>query len=108
MGWATTSDMLSEPVTLLQPGAVRTDANGQASLRNGFTLLPFERLTRHFQLEADRRGRVAFGPIEVTTADLFSGIAATGQLAAHAELTIAPRSLPLRLGIPQFPGTGRP
>jgi uncharacterized protein (DUF58 family) len=101
IGWATTSDRLSEPVTLLQPTAVRTDVAGQASLRNGFTLLPFERLTRHFQLVADRRGRVAFGPIEVTTADLFAGTAATGRLTAHAELTIAPRSLPLRLGEPR-------
>ena len=101
VGWATTSDQLSESVTLLQPAAIRTDAAGQVSMRNGFTLLPFERLTRHYQLLADRRGRVAFGPIRVTTADLFAGVAATGELAAAAELTIAPRSLPLRLAQPR-------
>jgi len=79
-------------------GVVGEDITGRRWLRNAWTLRPYERVERRFVLEADRRGRVAFGPVRLTAGDLFAGTAAEGELAQPAELTIAPRSLPVRTG----------
>jgi uncharacterized protein (DUF58 family) len=98
VAWLTAEDGISEPVTIGGGADVTEDAGGRRWLRNAWTLWPFERVERRFLLEADHRGRIAFGPVQLATADLFAGTAAEGELAQPAELTIAPRSLPVRTG----------
>lgn len=77
---------------------VGEDITGRRWLRNAWTLWPYERVERHFVLEADHRGRIAFGPVRLAAADLFAGTAGEGDLQLPFELTVAPRSLPVRTG----------
>jgi uncharacterized protein (DUF58 family) len=96
VGWVTADDLASEQFRLRETIAAGGDPNGQLQLSNVWTLLPFERVERRFHLLADHRGRVAFGPVHLETADLFAGLAAAGDVPMPAELIIAPRSLPLK------------
>jgi uncharacterized protein (DUF58 family) len=117
--WLTAEDQLSESVVIrgarvgdgstgpaAPPGSaasrdrsvVGEDITGRRWLRNAWTLWPYERVERHFVLEADQRGRIAFGPVRLAAADLFAGTAGEGDLEQPFELTVAPRSLPVRTG----------
>ncbi len=93
--WLTADDPLSEPITIEGGTVLAEEATEQRWLRNAWTLWPFERVEREFRLRADRRCRVAFGPVHLESADLFAGTAAAGDLPAPAELSVAPRSLPV-------------
>jgi uncharacterized protein (DUF58 family) len=99
---APTAATPAEPGTPPGPSADRAvvgeDTSGRRWLRNAWTLWPYETVERRFVLEADQRGRVAFGPVQLAAADLFAGTAAEGRLEQPFELTIAPRSLPVRTG----------
>jgi uncharacterized protein (DUF58 family) len=96
VAWLTADDQLSGPIRIGSAPAPGPD--DRHSLRNVWTLWPFERIERRFLLEADHRGRVAFGPVRLAAADLFAGTAASGELDSPAELTVAPRSVPVRMG----------
>lgn len=100
VAWLTAEDQLSEAAVIRGDTArpVGEDISGRRWLRNAWTLWPFEKVERRFVLEADQRGRIAFGPVRLEAGDLFAGTAATGELQQPAELTIAPRSLPVRTG----------
>ena len=100
VAWLTAEDQLSDSVVIRGDSAeaVGEDVSGRRWLRNAWTLWPFERVERRFLLEADQRGRIAFGPVTLAAGDLFAGTAAEGDLAQPAELTIAPRTLPVRTG----------
>lgn len=64
VAWLTAEDQLSEAIVIRGDTArpVGEDASGRRWLRNAWTLWPFEKVERRFVLEADRRGRIAFGP----------------------------------------------
>jgi uncharacterized protein (DUF58 family) len=103
--WVTAIDHLSDPADVRDaqapgPGDPTTDAGTvgveQRWLRNAWTLWPFERVRREFILDADHRGRILLGPVELAIGDLLAAPAAAGTLAQPEELTIAPRVLPVR------------
>ena len=54
------------------------DGRGGRVLRNAWTLAPFERVTRHFHVSAERRGVYELGPVGLSVGDLFAREAATG------------------------------
>jgi uncharacterized protein (DUF58 family) len=85
-------------VTPRERSVVGEEITGRRWLRNAWTLWPYERVERRFVLEADHRGRIAFGPVRLAAADLFAGTAGEGDLQLPYELTVAPRSLPVRTG----------
>lgn len=120
VAWLTAEDQLSEPVIIRPEGSaevvsaapssapaappapgvravVGEDHTGRRWLRNAWTLWPFEKVERRFLLEADQRGRIAFGPVALAAADLFAGTSGEGELTQPFELTIAPRSLPVHM-----------
>ncbi|MFN8620223.1 MAG: DUF58 domain-containing protein [Chloroflexota bacterium] len=106
--WLTAQDRLSDEADIrgaAEDGAAldlaEGDRNGRRWLRNAWTLWPFEKVERRFVLHADRRGRILFGPVELTASDLFAGQAGEGQLLQHEELTIAPRVLPVQSATPR-------
>ena len=96
VAWLTADDRVSAPVRIAGSGSAPASGDGNG-LRNMWTLWPFERIERRFLLEADQRGRLAFGPVRLAAADLFAGTAAEGELARPDALTIAPRSVPVRV-----------
>jgi uncharacterized protein (DUF58 family) len=100
VAWLTAEDALSDEVIIRGEHAspVAEDPGGRRWLRNAWTLWPFETVERRFVVQADRRGRVAFGPVTLRAGDLFAGTAAEGRLDLPLELTVAPRTLPVRTG----------
>ena len=95
VGRITTDDQASREIRFRERMSGDAVPEGRSVLSNVWTLLPFERVERRFHLLADRRGRLALGPVSLGTADLFSGIAAWGDIQMPGELIVAPRSLPV-------------
>jgi uncharacterized protein (DUF58 family) len=105
--WVTATDRLSDSATISQASALEPEGGGDhrdhlRELRNAWTLWPFERVERQYLLDADRRGRILFGPVELAAGDLLAGVAARHQQARPEELTIAPRVLPVRSQSPRM------
>ena len=66
---------------------------GRSSLRNAWTLAPFERVVRHFHLGADRRGVYELGPVEVSVGDLFARRAASEERELAQKFIVRPRTV---------------
>ena len=67
---------------------------GQALLRNAWTLAPFERVTRRFHVGAVRRGVHELGPVELSVGDLFAREAASEPRPGSATFLVRPRVVP--------------
>lgn len=65
LAWVRTDDSISEPTRFRGAAPVESLRMGNDTLSNAWTLLPFERVERRFNLLADQRGRVAFGPVHL-------------------------------------------
>jgi uncharacterized protein (DUF58 family) len=74
---------------------MRTE-DGQALLRNTWTLAPFERVIRHFTIVAERRGIFSLGPVTVQVADLFAGAAGRMEGTGRDRYLVRPRSVAVR------------
>ena len=110
IGRVTSDDQASHDIRFREHSAGVSAVAGRPLLSNVWTLLPFERVERRFHLLADRRGRLVLGPVHLETADLFSGIAAAGDVHMPGQLIVAPRSVPIRQadGRPRWSPVARP
>ncbi|MGZ8512113.1 MAG: DUF58 domain-containing protein, partial [Candidatus Limnocylindria bacterium] len=73
-----------------------SDRPGQGVLRHAWSLLWFERVVRHLQIDARRRGSFTFGPVRLTVSDLFERGTRSEERELPAHLLVRPRSLPVR------------
>jgi uncharacterized protein (DUF58 family) len=74
--------------------AVAIGRSGSFTLRNAWTLAPFERVVRRFHIGGARRGVFRIGPVALTAGDLFASEAATADLPAVDRFLVRPRVVP--------------
>src|SRR5687768_7055564 len=96
--WVRADDEVSQGV-VVRERAVAIGRGGGFTLRNVWTLAPFERVTRHFHAGAVRRGVFHIGPVDLSLGDLFAREAGGGELATIETFLVRPRvvaTTPLR------------
>lgn len=97
LAWLEADDLLSDGLAVRERRVTRSDRPGFGSLRSTWTLAPFERVTTHLHVSADRRGVYRFGPVRVQVADLFGRDVALRSDEIADTLIVRPRSVPVRL-----------
>jgi uncharacterized protein (DUF58 family) len=73
-----------------------SDRPGQATLQHAWSLLWYERVTRHLAIDARRRGVFGFGPVRLTVSDLFERGTNAEERELPAQLLVRPRTVPVR------------
>ena len=66
---------------------------GRGSLRNAWTLAPYERVVRYFNIGADRRGVFDLGPVELSVGDLFARRALSEERDLPQRFIVRPRTV---------------
>jgi uncharacterized protein (DUF58 family) len=100
LAWLRADDLASDGVKVRGRDLVQTAESGDV-LRNIWTLAPYERVTRHVRLAADRRGVFEIGPVELSVGDLFARPAAHDERPVVDRFIVRPRTVPA-------PGLTRP
>jgi uncharacterized protein (DUF58 family) len=93
LSWLTANDGTSPGVTVRERSLEIGD-EGTRVLRNAWTLAPFERVTRHFHLGANRRGSYEVGPVDLAVGDLFAREAAVERRPVMDRFLVRPRTVP--------------
>ena len=62
LAWLEVDDLMTEGTVVRERPAIRSERPGFSVLRNTWTLGPWERVTKHLHVVADRRGVYRFGP----------------------------------------------
>lgn len=97
--WLAAQDLVTDGISIRErPVMDRDDERlGRRVLANAWALAWFERVVRHFHLEARRRGLYEFGPVRLRVRDILGRDAAHGEVSADEMLLVGPRNLPVRL-----------
>ncbi|HEX7949236.1 MAG TPA: DUF58 domain-containing protein [Candidatus Limnocylindrales bacterium] len=93
LAWLRADDAASPGLLVRDRPTVETEDYGP-TLRNTWTLAPYERVVRHLHVTADRRGVFTLGPVDIAVGDLFARPAATTQLDPIDTLLVWPRTVP--------------
>ena len=93
LAWLRADDATSDGVEVSGRTLVESEPYGH-SLRNTWTLAPFERVRRHMLVSADRRGLFSIGPTELVVGDLFARDAARTELERTDTFLVWPRVVP--------------
>jgi uncharacterized protein (DUF58 family) len=94
LAWLRANDQASPGVVVRERALIPGDDFGQ-SLMNAWTLAPYERVTRHFTLVAQRRGVHELGPVRLDVGDVFAARAASLELDDVDRWIVRPRSVPV-------------
>lgn len=78
----------------------RSDVAGVSILRSRWSLLWYERVTRHLHVRAVRRGVFELGPVRLEAADLFGREVAAQERPLPGTFTVLPRSVPVVTALP--------
>jgi uncharacterized protein (DUF58 family) len=93
LAWLRADDETSGRVTVRER-PLATDDAGNATLRNAWTLAPFERVVRTLHVGAERRGVYEIGPVRLSVGDLFARRAAVEERPGIDRFIVRPRTLP--------------
>ncbi len=93
LAWLRAEDAAS-PGVVVRERRLAVGGRGQRVLRNAWTLAPFERVTRHFHVGAERRGVYELGPVDLTVGDLFAREAAAEERNQVERFLVRPRTVP--------------
>jgi uncharacterized protein (DUF58 family) len=96
LAWLRAADKASPGVVVRERDLIGREA-GEA-LANAWTLAPFERVTRHFHVVAERRGVYALGPARLEIGDLFARQAASATSARVDRWLVRPRTVAVAVG----------
>lgn len=94
LAWLRAEDAATAGVVIRERALVPSEDAGTA-LRNAWSLAPFERVVRHFTIEASRRGVHELGPVRLTVGDLFAAQAGALDVEAVDRWVVRPRSVPV-------------
>jgi uncharacterized protein (DUF58 family) len=97
--WLAAADLITDGIEVRERPSMEPDDErlGRRVLANAWALTWFERVVRHFHLEARRRGLYEFGPVRLRVRDILGRDAAAGEVPADEMLLVGPRTVPLRL-----------
>jgi uncharacterized protein (DUF58 family) len=97
--WIAADDLVTEGIGVRErPTMERDDERlGRRVLANAWALAWYERVVRHFHLEATRRGLYEFGPVRLRVRDILGRDASRAEVTADEMLLVGPRTVPLRL-----------
>lgn len=99
--WLLALDEVPEAVTFATGRVNVSDRVRRAVLTHSFSLRPYERVTRHYPIRCDRRGRHGFGPVQLRSGDLFGLTTTEITQSADDFLLVYPKVVPLTaLGLP--------
>jgi uncharacterized protein (DUF58 family) len=90
-----TDDHLTDGLPVRERPHLDLDETGSRVLDNAWSLAPYERVVRHFHLDAGRRGRFALGPVTLRVRDIFGRDASEARLPDEDAVSVGPRSLPM-------------
>jgi uncharacterized protein (DUF58 family) len=94
--WVAADDLVSDGIEVRERALELDDvAIARRSLRNTWALGWYERVIRHYHLEARQRGVFEFGPVRLHVRDLVGRHAVTEERSLDARLVVAPRILPV-------------
>jgi len=91
-----TDDYVDDGLAVVERPLLRSEIAGQGMLRNGWSLLWYERVVRHLHLRAERRGVFHFGPVRLEVTDLFGREVGREERELPATFTVLPRTVPVR------------
>lgn len=96
--WVAADDLVTDGIDVRERRALELDdvTVARRSLRNTWALGWYERVIRHYHLEARRRGVFEFGPVRLHVRDLVGRHARTDERPLPGRLVVAPRTLPVR------------
>jgi uncharacterized protein (DUF58 family) len=92
VAWLRAEDATS-PLVTVRERRIAGDGLGGRALRNAWTLAPFERVTRHFHVTAERRGVYELGPVDLSVGDLFAREAASERRELVGRFLVRPRTV---------------
>lgn len=107
LAWLEAEDFVTEGMIVRERPILDSDRPGFGMLRSTWTLGPFERVTTHLHIVADRRGIQRFGPVRLQVADLFGRDVAVERVELPDALLVRPRSVPVRLSSPELAPLGQ-
>ena len=95
LAWVEADDLVSEGLIVRERPTTRSDRPGFEAVRSTWTLAPYERVTTHLHVSADRRGVYRFGPVRIAVADLFGRDVAGRSDERGDVLLVRPRTVPV-------------
>lgn len=95
--WVSADDLVTDGIVIRERPQLDRDAEvvGRRHLENAWSLAWYERVVRHFHVEAERRGFFEFGPVRLLVRDIIGREAAASEVEMPARLVVAPRSVPV-------------
>jgi uncharacterized protein (DUF58 family) len=93
LSWLRAEDEAS-PGVMVRERPLVIGGRGGRVLRNAWTLAPHERVTRHFNIGAERRGVYELGPVRLSVGDLFARDAAAEERTVIDRFLVRPRTVP--------------
>lgn len=96
--WVAADDLVTDGIDVRERPGLDLDevALQRRSLRNTWALGWYERVVRHYHLDARHRGVFEFGPVRLHIRDLVGRHAVTEELPLPDRLVVGPRTLPVR------------
>ncbi len=96
--WVAVDDLVTDGITIReQPNLDRdSERHGRRILFNAWSLTWYERVVRHFHVDAERRGSYELGPFRLRIRDILGRDAAETEVDAVTSLVISPRTAPVR------------
>ena len=97
--WIAADDPITDGIVVSERPIMERDNEhiDRRVLRNAWALAWYERVVRHFHLEARRRGVYEFGPVRIQVRDILGRHAGSGEIAGEDTLVVSPRSVRLAL-----------
>jgi uncharacterized protein (DUF58 family) len=101
LAWLITVDDFPADVELLAGRLVTSHQSRRRLLVNTLSLRWYERVTRHYRLRATRRGAWDFGPVQLSSGDIFGFSIRRENIAETQTVIVYPKTVPLTaLGLP--------
>jgi len=89
-------DHVTEELRVVGRRIGASDRPGLGTLQHAWSLLWYERVVRHFLIDARRRGVFDFGPVRLTVSDLFERGTNSQERELPGQLLVRPRTVAVR------------